>query len=82
MYGILLVLTIAVTPALDRSVIATDYALIEGERHVQTYHTPILIATATPTFSLFFICSFQIIVHGSIARVMSIAAEYAAHVSE
>ena len=42
-----------------------------------TYKTPMLMASSTPIFSFLFIVMLRMIFHGSSARVMSIAAEYA-----
>lgn len=44
-----------------------------------TYKIPMLIASATPTFSRVFICKVQIIFQGRRARTASIAAEIANH---
>jgi hypothetical protein len=40
---------------------------------------PILIANATPIFSLVFMLRVKMTVHGSRARIMSMAPEYATH---
>ena len=47
---------------------------------VTTYKMPRLIATATPTFSFFFICRSHSVAQGSRARTKSVAAEYTAGV--
>lgn len=75
MAGILVVLMMAVMPALRESV---DIRVHGYGVWGTTYNTPQLMAMATPIFSLSFIWSPQMTVHGSNASAMSMAAEYAA----
>ena len=74
MAGILVVLMMAVMPALER---VSEYAAHAKVWLGNTYKTPQLMAMATPIFSFSFICRPQMTVHGSMASAMSMAAEYA-----
>jgi hypothetical protein len=78
MAGKLAVLMMPIMPALDKIREVSrdqkpDAKIIRCS--VETDKMPMLMPMATPIFSIFRIVSFQIIVQGSRARMMSIAAE-------
>lgn len=73
--GISVVFTTAVAPALMREV-SSVFPNRKKILSSATYNMPILIATATPNFSLPFICRFQMIFQGKRANTKSMAAEY------
>lgn len=75
--GISRVLTTAVPPALP----TVSKNAITGVVWVGTHNMPMLMAIATPIFSLRFICSFQMTFHGSSASANSVPAEYPGLVS-
>ena len=87
MAGIFVVLIMAVMPALfqvsksckDRQGRKEKKKEKGGEEgRDKTHKIPQLMATATPIFSLRFICRPQMSFHGSSARLRSMSAEYAA----
>lgn len=67
-------MTMATMPALRRPV-SNRFPLTTAQALEATHMNPMLMATATPNFSLFIIWSFQIRGQGRMARMMSSAAE-------